>query len=240
MEEIKTLNLYQKLAAIRDIADVAVRSKKGFGYTYADQAEILSKVKAGMKKYGVLLLPAMVPGTADVSQVVAHNTKVDKAGNVYEQVITEMLFSSQVVFTWVNCENPDDKIEAPWFITGAMSDPGQALGAAGTYGMRQFLTSYFQIPQVDEQDVDAYRSKQKEAEAAEELETANQIISQLDSRLKMYLSDNPDNRDKVVAVVKKYVKSGDYTKIKEPMLAGKLLKEFIDTFTPEEHEKKEE
>ena len=47
------LNLIQKLAKIRSIADVVSKDKKGYNYTYADITSILAKITAGMKKYGV-------------------------------------------------------------------------------------------------------------------------------------------------------------------------------------------
>ena len=78
------LNLYQKLAKIRDIADVAVKDKKGFNYSYADITQILAKVKAGMKKYGISLIPTITPGTSQISQVVTVNTKFTKTGDAYE------------------------------------------------------------------------------------------------------------------------------------------------------------
>ena len=228
MAESPQLNIYQKLAMIRDIADAAVKDKKGYNYTYADLTQILSKVKAGMKKYNMLLLTPMVPGTASIEKVEYRNTKTNKAGELYEQVSTEMLFRTDVVYTWVDCDKPEDKIEVPWFLVASMPDPSQSLGSACSYGMRQFLTSYFQIPQVE--DVDAYRSKQREAENAEYIELAKQLIAQVDLQIKMYLADHQEDRDKVGAFVKKYIKSGDYWKIKESELAGKLLRDFTKTF----------
>ena len=61
----ENLNLVQKLAKIRNISDVAKKSKQGYGYTYSDITEILANVTAGMKKYSVSLIPAIVPGTID-------------------------------------------------------------------------------------------------------------------------------------------------------------------------------
>ena len=44
------MNLIQKLAKIRSIADVAVKDKRGYNYSYADITQILATVKSGMKK----------------------------------------------------------------------------------------------------------------------------------------------------------------------------------------------
>ena len=176
-----TLNLVQKLAKIRAMSEIATKSKQGYNYTYTDVTEILAKVTSGMKKYNVSLIPSIVPQTANVSQLVSVNTKIDRQGNAKDVTTTEMLFTADMTFRWVNDDNPEEHIDVPWFITGSMSDCSQSLGAACSYGMRQFLTSYFQIAQSSDLDVDAYRSKQKEAEAAESKAIAGEIISKFDS-----------------------------------------------------------
>ena len=230
MEE--TLNIYQKLAKVRTIADSAKKSKSGYGYTYADITEILAKVTAGMNKYGLSLLPGIVPGTGKVTQNVVVNTKVDKTGKVYDNTTTEMLFSADMVWTWVDNDNPNSRVEVPWFVTGAQSDPSQALGSGMTYTMRQFLTTYFQIAQTDT-DVDAYRSKQKAAAAYEDKMIAGEIISQFDTEVRAYMADHPDKKDEIIKFITKYEKKANYFAITEPKLAAKLLEEFREKFKGE-------
>lgn len=229
MSEELVMNLYQKLAKIRALSDVAQKSKKGYGYTYADITNILANVTAGMKKYGVSLIPSIVPGTSQVSQNVVVNTKMDKTGKSYENKTTEMLFTAEMVFKWVNDDNPEEFIEVPWYITGAQSDPSQALGSGMSYCTRYFLCSYFQIAQTDS-DVDEYRSKQKEAEVAEGKAVAEEIIANFDTLLKTYLADHADMKDKVVKFISKFAKNGNYFAIKEPNLAAKLLEDFNKNF----------
>ncbi len=219
------LNLIQKLAKIRAISDVAQKNKKGFNYTYTDITAILANVTAGMKKYGVSLIPSIVPQSAEVAQNVVVNTKFDKTGKQYEQTVTEMIFKADMVFKWVNDEDPNDFIEVPWFVTGSQSDPSQALGSGLTYCTRYFLTSYFQIAQ-PETDADAYRSKQKAAEASEDRAIAEQIIQNFDVLVKQFLADNPDKSEEVKKFISKYAKGGNYYLIKEPALASKLLADF--------------
>ena len=219
------LNLIQKLAKIRAISDVAQKNKKGYNYSYADITGILANVTAGMKKYGVSLIPCIVPGTSEISQNVVVNTKFDKTGKEYNQTVTEMLYKADMVFRWVNDEDSNDCIEVPWFVTGSQSDPSQAMGGRLTYTTRYFLTSFFQIAQ-PETDVDAYRSKQKEAEASEDKAIAEQIIAEFDKVVKQYLADNPTKSDEVKKFINKYAKNANYFVIKEPELASKLLSDF--------------
>lgn len=228
MAETK-LNLVQKLAKIRAISDVVSKEKKGFNYTYADITTILANITAGMKKYGVSLIPSIVPGTADVNQNVVVNTKFDKTGKAYDNTATEMLVKAEMVFKWVNDEDPTDCIEVPWFVTGSQSDPSQALGSGLTYCTRYFLCNYFQIAQSDS-DVDTYRSKQKAAEVSEDKAIAEGIIEKFDLILKQFLADNPSKTDEVKKFTSKFAKNSNYLAIKEPELAAKLLEDFQNTY----------
>lgn len=223
------LNLVQKLAKIRAISDAVSKDKKGYNYTYADITDILAKVTAGMKKYGVSLIPQIVPNTASVVQNVVVNTKVDKTGKAYDNTVTEMLVKADMIFRWVNDENPSECIEVPWFVTGSQGDPSQAFGSGLTYCTRYFLTSYFQIAQSNS-DVDAYRSKQREAEASEDKAIADEIIAQFDGLLKAYLADNPKKVDDVKKFISRYAKNANYLAIKEPNLAAKLMADFKSTY----------
>lgn len=226
------LNLYQKLAKIRALSDVVKKEKSGYGYKYADITTILANITAGMRKYCVSLIPAIVPGTMDVSQNVVTNTKFDKQGNSRTTTTTEMLVKAEMTFTWVNDENPEERIVVPWVVTGSQSDPSQALGSGLTYCTRYFLTNYFEIAQADS-DVDTYRSKQKAAEASEDKQIAESIIDKFDELIKAYLADHADKKEELSRFVKRFVKDGNYFKIKEPSLAAKLLKDFQTAFITE-------
>lgn len=223
------LNLVQKLAKIRAISDAVSKDKRGYNYKYADITSILAKVTAGMKKYNVSLMPGIVPGTADVQQSTIVNTKFDKTGKPYEQTSTEMLVKADMVFKWVNDDDPNDYIDVPWVVTGSQSDPSQALGSGLTYCTRYFLCNFFQIAQ-PETDVDEYRSKQKEAEKSEDKAIAEDVIGEFDKVVRQFLSDNPDQSDEVKKFISKYAKGGNYFAIKEPALASNLLSSFNEKF----------
>lgn len=226
------LNLVQKLAKIRAISDVVSKEKRGYNYSYADITTILANITAGMKKYGVSLIPSVVPGTAEVAQNVVTNTKFDKTGKSYDSTVTEMLVKAEMVFKWVNDENPEEFIEVPWFVTGSQTDPSQAFGSGLTYCTRYFLCNYFQIAQPDS-DVDTYRSKQKAAEESEGKAIAEEIIHGFDMLIKQFLADNPEKVDEVKKFISKYAKNANYLAIKEPMLASKLLADFKEKFNVE-------
>lgn len=229
MAETESLNLVQKLAKIRAMSDVVSKEKSGYNYKYADITTILANITSGMKKYRVSLVPSVVPETACVEQNVVSNTKFDKTGKPYEQKVTEMLVKADMLFTWINDDNPEDKIEVPWFVTGSQTDPSQAFGSGLTYCTRYFLTNYFQIAQADN-DVDSYRSKQKAAEVSEDRAVAEEIIEKFDILLKKYLTDKPDDTEQVKKFLSRYAKSANYFSIKEPALAAKLVEDFKNTY----------
>ena len=136
-------------------------------------------------------------------------------------------------FWWIDDENPADYMDVPWYTTGSMTDPSQALGSSVTYATRQFLLSFFQIAQIDV-DIDDYRSKQKAAEEAEGKEVLAGIIGQFDTVVRSYMADHPDESERVREFVSKYVKNGLYANIKNPEIAGKLLADFRAEFKIEE------
>lgn len=233
MADTQKMNLYQKLAKIRALSDVVKKEKSGYGYKYVDITAILAQITAGMKKYGVSLIPSIVPSTSNVSQNVMTNTKLDKTGKEHTTVTTEMLVTAEMTFTWVNDENPEETIVVPWLLLGAMSDVSQSFGSACSYGLRQFLTTYFQIAQTD-YDIDAFRSKQKEAEAAEETAIAQAIVENIDAAVKEYISGDKSKGESIKKFMKNYVKDSNYLKIKDPTLAAKVLEDFTNTYINKE------
>ena len=226
----ENLNLIQKLAKIRSICDVAVKDKRGYNYSYADITQILANVKSGMKKYAVSLIPMITPGTSVVEQLVTVNTKVAKTGEVFEQKTSEMLYRADMIFRWINDDNPEEYIDVPWTVTGSQADPSQAFGSAMTYCTRYFMVSYFQIAQAAAEDVDSYRSRQKEAEASEDKAIAEEIIKQFDAEFKAYIAEHQDQVEELKRFVQRFVKDANYFKIKEPALASKLLGDFRSTY----------
>ena len=223
MPEAENLNLYQKLAKIRGLVDVVKKEKDGFKFKYSDIAEILAKVKGGMNRYHVSLLPEIVHGSSTVELQRMVTPKV-QAGTIVETTTYEYLFKSDMIFTWVNDDNPEEKIRVPWHISGSQADPSQAYGSALTYCTRYFLQNYFQIAQ--DNDVDKYRSEQKKAQEAEDVDQAAELTKAFDLALRTYMADHPDKHDELLEFVKRYAKDGKYKSIKEPVLAAKLLEDF--------------
>lgn len=244
-ESTATLNLYQKLAKIRALCEVMSKNKSGYSYKYVSVDEILARISAGMKKYGVSLVPKVMFSDKNAVKVTPWSytkKKATKSGEMYDQVINEMLVSGNIIYKWVNDENPEEYIDVPWFISGSQEDPSQAFGSAMTYALRYFLIQYFQISTLDSSDPDAWRSIQKDAENAENKEIAAQITAQIHTAVTEYIGKKPDAKDALVALIKKYAREGNkpsanYYAITDPIVASKLLEE-ITNFTTNNKESK--
>lgn len=224
----ETLNLYQKLAKLRKMTEVVQKNRRGFNYKYTSVDEILARVTAGMAKYAISLVPKFHPGSESISPYHYEKTKVDKSGAPYVEHNNEIIVHSSMSYVWVNDENPEEIIEVPWLIVGSQQDPAQALGSGLTYGLRQFLTQYFQIATLDDTDSDAWRTKQREAAEEEDRVVAESIIEEVHTAITEHVAKYPDDRDKFVMQTKLYTKkagreSNNYKTIKDPAIAAELL-----------------
>ena len=226
---VQNLNIYQKLAKIRKQVEVIQRNKKGYGYTYVSEDEILAKISGFMDKYSLSLIPSVIHSSAVVTPYHTKKTKSTNKGEIYEENVNEVLVSADMVFTWVNNENPNERVDVPWILVGHQSDGSQSFGSGLSYAMRYFLLKFFNIATPDD-DPDKWRSKQKAAGAAEDKMIAEEIIASFDTMVKEFLASNQDKTEEVKKFVAKYVKGGNYFAITESVLASKLLADFKETF----------
>ena len=181
MEE--KLNIHQKLLKVLEMAGVLQKNKDGYNYKYVTEDEIQAKVTAGMKKYGLMLYPNIVPGTFHVQPISyeKYDKKANKgAGGLVP--VNETIVSCEMLFRWVNVDNPEETVEVQWGLVGQMEDAAQAFGAGLTYTNRYFLLKSLQVA-TTESDPDNYRSKQKEAEFYFEQQAAEELQEQIDEKI---------------------------------------------------------
>lgn len=223
----EVLNIYQKLAKIRKPVEVVKKNRKGYGYTYVDEEEILSKITGLMGKYGVSLIPTIIRSSSVVEPYHYVKTKATKDGKVYEEHVNEVMVRADMEWHWVNDENPDDRVIVPWFFVGSQSDASQAFGSALTYASRYFLLKYFNVATSDD-DPDNWRSRQREAEGQEDRLIAEKIVEEIHKLVTNHLADHPDDKKKIVEITKKYVKengkaTANYYAIESSVVATELL-----------------
>lgn len=229
------MNIYQKLAKIREMTEVVVKNKSGYNYKYTSIDEILARVTAGMKKYGVSLIPLIDHSTITVDQSTYQKIKFTKDGTQYNENVNEMVVKGNIWYRWLDDET-GEAFDVPWFITGSSADPSQSFGGALTYGLRYFLLHYFQIATLDDSDPDSWKGKQKEAEMAEEKQIADAIIEKVDTLCKEKMT--AENKDALIKVIKSVVKingkaSANYAMVTEPQMASALLEKVTEFFKNE-------
>lgn len=223
----ENLNIYQKLAKIRKPVEVIKKNRRGYGYTYVDEEEILSKITGSMGKYGVSLIPSITHGTSQVEPYHYVKTKTTKDGKPIEEHVNEIIVRAEMDWIWVNDENPDDRVVVPWILVGSQSDASQGFGSALTYASRYFLLKYFNVATSDD-DPDEYRRRQREAEEEENRLVTEKLVEEIHQMVVEYLGDHPDEKQKVATITKKYVKengkpSNNYFAIRDSSVATELM-----------------
>ena len=227
------LNIHQKLAKIRKPVEVIKKNKKGYGYTYVTEEEILSKISGLMEKYSVSLTPSIVPGTTQITPYHYLKTKSDKTGKIYEEHCNDMLIQADMVWTWTDNDNPENKIEVPWVLVGQQGELSQSFGSALTYASRYFMLKYFNVATSDD-DPESFYLKKKEAEKHEELMIVEGIVNNIHEFVEHHLSIKPKDREELIKLIKKFIKSANYFDIKDVATATKLFEALNENFSTEE------
>src|SRR5574344_1030600 len=183
---VETLNIYQKLAKIRKIAEVLQKNKAGHGYKYVSEDEILLKVTAGMEKYGLSLIPSLTPNTDSLTRNTFIKVKeiVDKAGQIIrtENTADDFVFKCWMEWRWVNDENPSEYISIPWMIIGQQSNASMSFGSGLTYTTRYFLLKYFNVA-TSEDDPDNYKERKSELDKEEELKVVAAMLEEIEKMI---------------------------------------------------------
>lgn len=140
------MNIYQKIVEVRKSIEGFSKDKKSFGYQYVSGNQILRAVKEKMDELGLLLMPQI---DYDTLQWQKHEYVTSKGKEALDFII-----QAKMIYTWINAENPEEKIEIPWVCIGQQQDDiSKAMGTAMTYNERYFLLKFFGLP-TDEDDAD--------------------------------------------------------------------------------------
>jgi len=232
-EEKKTVqkkNLYQKLQSVHKLVDVIQKNKDGYGYKYVTEDEILSKLTVALEQENIQVYPEIVPGTAKVIEQSWTKNKLLKNGTQVNESVHENVVLADMKFTWVDIDNPNDKIVVPWIVVGQQSDASQALGSGLTYCTRYFYLKFFHIATTDD-DPDNWRSKQSESEAKLAEETAEIINKEINVGVQKWIANFKDETEKkkktdglLESIKLNNGGSLNYMKIKDPVQSKELKK----------------
>jgi len=140
-DDAKGLSIYEKLAKVQEATDFLKKENASYGakFNYVSSSQVLSAVRGTMREVGLILVPRIVG--VDVGD---HATA--KGAHWYFTQLT-------MTMTWVNVENPEEKVECPWYGQG-LDDGEKGVGKALTYAEKYFMLKFFNIP-TDKDDPDA-------------------------------------------------------------------------------------
>lgn len=210
-QKIEEMNIHQKLLKIAIAAGVLQKTKDGYNYKYVPEEEIQAKVTACMQKYGVMLHPSIAPNTLNVMPYTYQKMKTKKVKNAqgkdeiveYTVTVNEVITHCEVVYTWVNTDKPEEKVECRWGYVGQMEDAGMSFSAGATIGNRYFLMKALQLA-TTEADPDTYRAKQKKAEQYEETEEIKELAAEIIELGTKLITLNEKNKKIVPETVSKF------------------------------------
>lgn len=140
--------LYLKLLEIQATVDRLYKDSKGQNYRYVSGSSVLSEIRPLMVANKLLLKQE-----AKNPQLVRHDYKT------YNGEKTSVLFSCDIIFTWIDCESGEKEVCE--FLGVGFNDWDKGFGSALTYSERYFLLKFFHIP-TDDEDVDKPKEHPKE------------------------------------------------------------------------------
>lgn len=139
MSEVK-LNIYQKLIEVRKVVSYLKKETEGAQYKYNPSSQVLMSVKAKMNEVNLLLIPAITDKRVNQSSIEYY----DKDGRPTKRTITYFT-ELDMTMTWVNADNPEEKIVIPWYSQGVDIAGEKGVGKALTYAEKFFLLKQFNI-----------------------------------------------------------------------------------------------
>lgn len=138
------MNIYQKLIEVRKVVPYLQKAATGAQYKYVSSSQVLAAVREKMDEVGLMLIPSVIANRVSV-------TTNAKGAQVY---FTEL----DMEYTWVNAENPDEKVISRWYGQGIDTAGEKGVGKALTYAEKYFMLKYFNIS-TDADDPDSFQDK---------------------------------------------------------------------------------
>lgn len=146
------MNIYQKLIEVRKVVPYLQKESEGHQYKYTGSSQVLAAVRKKLDELNLLLIPRII-GTNILSETVE---STDKFNN--PKKTTTYFTELTMTMTWIDADNPEDKIECPWYAQGVDIAGEKGVGKALTYGEKYFMLKFFNIA-TDKDDPDSFQAK---------------------------------------------------------------------------------
>lgn len=147
-------NVFQRLAEVRKIVPYLKKEQKGAQYSYVGSSDVLGSLHSKINEEGLILVPEITGHvlTPDIEEVPDKYNKEQMKKRV--TYFTEL----EMTMTWVNIDNPEDRVSVRWYAQGVDIAGEKGVGKALTYGEKYFLLKFFNIA-TDKDDPDAFQNK---------------------------------------------------------------------------------
>lgn len=155
------LNLFQKIADVKANIDGFTKDTEGYKYKYVSGSQVLHSIRNKMEEHNLLFVPHIKN---------AHYQEIEVL--VKGQKKPNIIVSLDLIYTWIDSDNPTDRFEIPFYAIGHQDDASKALGTALTYSERYLLMKQFNIP-TDEDDADAKQKRETYAPKAKPEQIGN-------------------------------------------------------------------
>lgn len=152
------MNIYQKLIEVRKAVPYIQKADEGSQYKYTGSSRVLASVRDKLDELGLLLVPAVTNHNLLLSEIEFKN----ESGNATKRTTTYFT-ELEMTMTWINADNPEEKIECGWYAQGVDIAGEKGVGKALTYGEKYFMLKFFNIP-TDKDDPDAFQAKHEQEE----------------------------------------------------------------------------
>lgn len=199
------LNLFQKIADVKANIDGFTKDTKGYNYKYVSGSQILHKIRNKMIENNLLLVPKTSEENYQQVQVTRFNQKAKR-----EVTTSEFVVEMKLTYVWINADNPEERLEVPFYSVGQQDDVSKAHGTGLTYAERYFLMKFFNIP-TDEDDADAKQKRETYAPKARP-----EQIKDLQEKVKQAVEIGGD--DATEQKVMQWLKISDYDTVTEAQI----------------------
>jgi len=142
-------NIYQKLLEVRKSVPYLQKEAKSQQYNYVSSSQVIGAVRQKLDEVGLVL----------TTEIVGKTLVARERTNAKNVLVINYEYDLDLKMTWVNAENPEEKVVIPWSTSGLdTGDNAKAIGKALTYGEKYFLLKQFSIA-TDHDDADRFHEK---------------------------------------------------------------------------------
>ena len=161
------MNLYQKINEVKKVVKVLSKDAETSGkgkYSYVSGSQILGLIKDKMEELQLLFLPV---------ETLHRGWTTFDYKNSYGDNKTDFIVDGEIVYEWINAENPEERQRVKFEYYGQQNDISKAFGSGLTYSERYILLKSLGAP-TDDEDPDA---RTEDKPRAKEQKPANKAIN---------------------------------------------------------------